>query len=227
MLTDAQRDALEAAAKKAAKEEIVAEPAEIAVDLPVEEIEEAPALEVVEEPAAPQRLPNVLVNAPVFDADGKATSYTNYKKSFMARIVLSSDEVQERYNVMKNALLSYKKVNARISWSYESIKSARTQLAKFAIRGKTLCMYLALDPRSLTDSKYNISDESESKKYDTVPCCLRLTSKRSIKWGLELIEKMAAELGLETNPKYAQVNYIPDAKSDEELLELGLIKKVD
>ena len=144
----------------------------------------------------------------------------------MARIVLSPAEVQERYNTLKNALLSYKKVSARISWSYESIMSGRTQLAKFAVRGKTLCLYLALDPKALGDTKYNVSDESESKKYDTVPCCLRLTSKRSIKWGLELIEKMVAELQLEANPKYTTANYIPDAKSDEELLALGLIKEI-
>ncbi len=214
--------------------EIVEEaPAEIVEEAPVEVVVEAP-VEVVEEDTDEneaedvkiERAPNVLVSVPVIGADGKATSYTNYKKSFMARIVLSSAEVQERYNVMKNALLSYKKVNARISWSYESIKSTRTQLAKFAIRGKTLCMYLALDPKTLGDSKYNVSDESESKKYDTVPCCLRLTSKRSIKWGLELIEKMATELELVADPKYTSENFVPDAKSDEQLLELGLIKQV-
>ena len=182
--------------------------------------------EADEEANKAPRQPNVLVSVPVVNAEGKTTSYSNYKKSFMARIVLSPDEVQERYNTLKNALLAFKKVNARISWSYESIMAGRTQLAKFAVRGKTLCLYLALDPKELGDTKYNVSDESESKKYDTVPCCLRLTSKRSIKWGLELIEMMAAKLQLETNPKYTASNYIPDAKSDEELLALGLIKEV-
>ena len=164
--------------------------------------------------------------APVVDESGKTTSYTNYKKSFLARVIQSPEDAQARYNDLKNALLAYKKAVARISWGYEAFKCNGELIAKFAIRGKTLCLYLALDPKALADTKYNVSDESESKKFDTVPCCLRLTSKRSVKWGLELIAMMAEEKKLEANPKYAVQNYIPDAKSDDELLEMGLIKEV-
>ena len=160
------------------------------------------------------------------DASGKTTSYTNYKKSFLARIVLSTDDTKERYNILKNALLSYKKVTARTSWSYESIKQGRTQLAKFSIRGKTLCLFLAIDPATLEDSKYNISNESDSKKFDTVPCRLRLTSKRSVKWGLELIAQLAEKEQLVPNPKYKEQNYIPESRSDEDMLAAGLIKEV-
>ena len=157
----------------------------------------------------------------------KTTSYTNYKKSFLARIVLAPDDVQERYNALKNALLSYKKVNARTSWSYESFKSGRKQLAKFAIRGKTLCLFLAIDPGPLmADSKYNVSDESASKKFETVPCRLRLTSKRSVKWGLELIEMLAAREGLVKNPKFESQKYLAAHQTTEDLIAQGLIKKI-
>ena len=43
---------------------------------------------------------------------------------------------------------------------------------------------------------------------------------------VELIEKMAEELGLVADPKYKSENFVPDAKSDEQLLELGLIKQI-
>ena len=152
--------------------------------------------------------------------------YSTYRRSFLARIIGSPKDVQERYDELKNALLSYKKVNARISWSYESIKAGRTQLAKFAICGKTLCLFLAIDPNTLEDSKYNVNYVGDSKKYETVPCRLRLTSKRSVKWGLELIALMAEKEGLEANPKYKATSYVPKAESDEVLLQKGLIKKV-
>ena len=266
-MTDAQRDALEAAAKKAgmqaaltATEEEVAEEAVAAVteDVTVEIVEEAAEAvaqeiteEIVEEAAdeaveetteeiaevededdeedevaVEQKVLKTLAVAPVVDATGKTTSYTNYKKSFLARVVLSEDDVQARYNDLKNALLSYKKVTARTSWGYESIKSGRAQLAKFAVCGKTLCLFLALDPVALKESKYNVSDKSSSKKFDTVPCCLRLTSKRSLKWGLELIAMLAEKEQLVANPKYKAVNYLPEAKTDEEMLALGMIKEV-
>ena len=212
-----------AAAEKAkAAEEEKAKAAEAPAEEPAAEEE---AEDEADEPK--QRAPITLISTPVVDADGKTTSYSNYKKSFLARIVLAPDDVQERYNALKNALLSYKKVNARTSWSYESFKSGRKQLAKFAIRGKTLCLFLAMDPGPLmADSKYNVSDESASKKFETVPCRLRLTSKRSVKWGLELIAKMAEIEELAANPKYKEVNYIPEAKSDEEMLAMGLIKEI-
>jgi len=135
-------------------------------------------------------------------------------------------DVQERYEMLKNALLSYKKVNGRVSWSYESFKSGRTQLAKFAIRGKTLCLFLAIDPATLEDSKYNITDVGSAKKYATVPCRLRLTSKRSVKWGLELIEMLAEKVQLEKNPKFTAQKYLADYQSTEELIAQNLIKKV-
>ena len=140
--------------------------------------------------------------------------------------MLSDAEVQNRYNELKNALLSYKKVTSRISWGYESIKSGRTQLAKFAVCGKTLCLFLALDPVALKESKYNVSDKGSSKKYETVPCCLRLTSKRSLKWGLELVAMLAEKEQLIANPKFKKSNYLPEAKTDEEMLAMGLIKQV-
>ena len=159
------------------------------------------------------------------DANGNVI-YSAYKKSFTARVIQSPDDVQERYEVLKNALLSYKKVNSRVSWSYDSFKTGKKQLAKFAIRGKSLCLFLALDPSTLEESKYNIANAGDSKKYETVPCRLRLSSKRSIKWGLELIEKLAEQEGLVLNPKYKPQSFRMENETTETLLEKGLIKKI-
>ena len=159
------------------------------------------------------------------DANGNVI-YSAYKKSFTARVIQSPDDVQERYEVLKNALLSYKKVNSRVSWSYDSFKTGKKQLAKFAIRGKSLCLFLALDPSTLEESKYNVANAGDSKKYETVPCRLRLSSKRSIKWGLELIEKLAEQEGLVPNPKYQPKSFRMENETTESLLEKGLIKKI-
>ena len=220
----------EAPAEEAPAEEAPAEEAP-AEEAPAEEapVEEAPAEEAPAEEAPaeePKDYTPLEANIPIVSAEGKTVAYSTYRRSFLARIIASPEDVQSRYDELKNALLSYKKVSARISWSYESIKSGRTQLAKFAICGKTLCLFLAIDPNTLEDSKYNVSFVGDSKKYETVPCRLRLTSKRSVKWGLELIELMAQKEGLEPNPKYTATSYVPANEPDEILLEKGLIKKV-
>ena len=152
--------------------------------------------------------------------------FSTYKKSFAARMSEATDEVKERYCAVKNALLSYQRVNARISWNYESFKSGRTQLAKFALRGKTLCLYLALDPKDPALAKYFVNDVSDERKFSTVPCRLRLTSKRSAKWAAELVDILAREKELSPNPKYKKQDFDFPALSTEEMLKEGLIRKV-
>ena len=236
---DAEKAAAEKAATEPVAEEPVAEtPAEPVAEEPVTEapaepvaeepVAEAPAEPVAEEPVA-ETPAEPVAEEPAAEADGEdgatSGSYSEYKRSFTARMIQAPVEVQERYEELKNALLSYKKVAARTSWGYESFKSGRDQLAKFAVRGKTLCLLLALDPNELEASKYNVTDVGSSKKYDTVPCCLRLTSKRSVKWGLELIALLASKNQLVPDPKFTAEKYVCEYESDEALLEKGLVKK--
>ena len=224
---EAAEEVAEEVAEEAA-EEVAEEATEEAVEETVEEITEEIVEEAAEEaPAAtvpPKAKPDRVVIAET-DANGNVI-YSAYKKSFTARVIQSPAEVQERYETLKNALLSYKKVNSRVSWSYDSIKSGRKQLAKFAIRGKSLCLFLALDMSSLEGTKYNVADAGTSKKYADVPCRLRLSSKRSIKWGLELIEKLAEQEGLVPNPKFAPKKWCMENETTESLIEKGLIKKI-
>ena len=224
----AAEEVAEEATEEATEEAVAEEATEEAVEETVEEITEEIVEEAAEEaPAAavpPKAKPDRVVIAET-DANGNVI-YSAYKMSFTARVIQSPAEVQERYETLKNALLSYKKVNSRVSWSYDSIKSGRKQLAKFAIRGKSLCLFLALDMSSLEGTKYNVADAGTSKKYADVPCRLRLSSKRSIKWGLELIEKLAEQEGLVPNPKFAPKKWCMENETTESLIEKGLIKKI-
>lgn len=216
----------EAPAEEApAEEETLEEPTEEAEEDDEEEESDTEAAPTTPTVATPPKAKADRIVIAETDANGNVI-YSAYKKSFTARVIQSPDDVQERYEVLKNALLSYKKVNSRVSWSYDSFKTGKKQLAKFAIRGKSLCLFLALDPSTLEESKYNVANAGDSKKYETVPCRLRLSSKRSIKWGLELIEKLAEQEGLVPNPKYQPKSFRMENETTESLLEKGLIKKI-
>ena len=223
--TKEEEPAEEPVAEETKEEEPAEEPTE---EEPAEESEEAdeeaPQIPVVDgNPTVPVAKGDQVVVAER-DAAGNMV-YSVYKKSFMARLIQSDKEIQERYETVKNALLSYKKVNSRVSWSYDSFKSGHNQLAKITIRGKTPYLYLALDPASLEGSKYNVTDAGKAKKYSTVPCRLRLTSKRSVKWATELIDVLAEKNGLVKNPKFQPETYVSENESTEALIEKGLIKK--
>lgn len=229
----------EAAAEEAAAAEAAVEKADIketVIDLPVDEAteNEPVAFETKEEVFAPTDSYGVITPP----ADGlteysvvKKPSFAGinvkirYVKSFSAKLCQSNDLLKERYSALKNELLSYKKAKARMSWHFETFRAGRPVIAKFAITGKTLSLYLALDPSEFTDTKYHFKDVSGVKKYQAVPMRLKIKSNRSVRWAKELIYVMSEKLGLKRFDK-DEVDFYPEYKSLEELIDLKLVKVI-
>ena len=107
------------------------------------------------------------------------------QKSFMAKLIQLDKDKQKYYTTLKNELLSYQKVKSRISWNFDTINAGRNKIAKFAVRGKSLCLYLALDPDKV-DDKYKV-EKIDSQKYAAVPCLYRIVNDRRVKYAIELI----------------------------------------
>lgn len=147
-----------------------------------------------------------------------------FVKSFTAKLSQSDDEVKNYYNVLKNYALSYKNTTSRISWHFDSINVGRSQVIKFAIRGKTLCVYLSLNADDYADSKYKV-EKVESKRFEGVPCLYRIKNDRRCEYAKELIDivmnNIPVEKGNDSNEDYS----VP-FESTETLLEKGLIKEV-
>ena len=147
-----------------------------------------------------------------------------YERSFMAKLIQSDEQCKKYYSILKNAFLSYKKVNSRVSWNYDSINYGRVQLAKFSVRGKTLNLYFAIDPETLKDTKYKV-ENNVSKKYKDVPCQFKITSDRRVKYALELIALVTDTYAVETG-KISKENFELPYESTETLVEKGLIREL-
>ena len=122
--------------------------------------------------------------------------YGNYDRSFLARLLLAAGTVKAYYAELANDLLGYKNVRCRISWACASFVCGRRILAKIAIKGKTLCLHLPLDPAAYVHTKYGAIDVSEVKKYAAVPTRLKVRSPRGVKYARQLISLAAKELSL-------------------------------
>lgn len=157
------------------------------------------------------------------EATGMAT-FVRYQKPFSVKLIQATDEAKEYYSYLKNVLLSYKKVNSKLSKGYDAFNRGRTKLAKLVIRGKTLCLYLALNPDDYAESKYKV-ERSESKKFADVPCLYRIKNQRRLKYAEELIAEMCEKLAL-VQGENQNVDYKPAYQSTYELMESGLIKKI-
>ena len=151
--------------------------------------------------------------------------YTVYRRSFESRLIQSKDVYKDYYSALKNELLSYKKIRSRISWACESFRQGRELKAKLAYRGKTLCLYLALNPDEYPENIYHQRNMGSKKKYAEVPMMVRVRSDLGLKRALQLIKILMEKDGVEPNAKYVAVDYskVP-YEPDAPLIERGLIK---
>ena len=147
-----------------------------------------------------------------------------YNRSFAAKLIQSEDKVKRWYSELKRELLSYKKVAARVSWRHESFRYGRPTAAKFVIRGKTLCLCLALDPAAYAESKYIVSDMSRYSKFAATPLLYRIKNERRCRYAKELIAKLfeGAEAAVPPEEDFSAIPY----EDTQSLVEKGLIRIV-
>lgn len=93
-----------------------------------------------------------------------------YDRSFKAKHIQMKDESKEWYSTLKNELLSYQRVKSRLSWRKETFRIGRMPLARFVIRGKTLCLLLAIEPSGLQGTKFTVDDVSAVASTADTPC---------------------------------------------------------
>lgn len=150
---------------------------------------------------------------------------TRYKRSFRAKIIESADAVKESYFALKNALLSYAGMSSQISWSNDRFALAGETLARIGVRGKTLCLYLDLDPAAYPTSVYHQRAVGDTKQYEKTPMMVKVRSATALKRALQLVAVLMERAGtvpVEREP----VDYAEDFafRSQEELIQEGLIK---
>ena len=147
-----------------------------------------------------------------------------YKKSFVAKLSLSSDDTLAYYSDLKNELLSYKKIKERTSWGYETFRRGRKLIAKLAVRGKTLRLYVALDPSNFEKA----IDVSHVKSHASVPCLLKIKNPRRLGYAKALIS-LAMQEAKVARKEIEYVDYTETFvyRDLESLIATGLIKVLE
>ncbi len=152
---------------------------------------------------------------------------TRLKRSFTAKLIESEEDVKDYYSELKNQLLSYVKVKSQINWSNDRFTYNHESIAKIGLRGKTLCLYLALNPEEFPTTVYHQKFAGDTKMYEKTPMLVKIKStvalKRSLKLVELLMEHVQAVKGERKTVDYA-TKYA--YRSEEQLLAEGLIKAV-
>ena len=147
-----------------------------------------------------------------------------YNKSFTAKLIQSDDEVKSYYSALKNELLSYDGIKTRMSWKGEAFYCGRKTYAKLAVRGKCVCLFLALNANDYAETKYKVDDMSEVAAYEKIPCLYRIKNDRRLKYSADLIA--TAMDGRKKLDGYTETDYAKQYPYEkiEPLIERKLVK---
>ncbi len=204
---------LERLMSDAEPEEPAAEPEEVAEEIAPEAVKPEP------KPVAPKPAPVVV---PVVEDESKMV---RYKRSFVAKIIGSEEEVKEYYSDLKNAILCYGKVRSQINWTNDRFFIGNDSIIKIAMRGRTLCVYLALNPDEFPETVYHQKFAGDTKMYELTPMMVKVKSAAAVKKVIRLIDLLMERNGAVKEDR-ERVDYAAQYffRTDEELLAEGLIK---
>ena len=207
--------------KKDSKVEAVAATEAVATPVVAETVkEEKPAKKAAAKPVAKPAVKPVA--APKAKPEGNSRKVI--QKSFVGKMSQATKEQKEFYNDIKNHLLSFDRVNSRVSWHFDSFNIGRQKAVKIAFRGKTIVAYLALDPKKYANTKYYPHDMSKKKKFADTPMMIKIKSARGVKFAKELIDTVCE--GLPAKKNFVAATYKFPAMSDKKLVENGMAKTV-
>ena len=106
---------------------------------------------------------------------------------------------QKLYRLPKEKKVRYKQIVALMDqkqgvtrWeSKNSItyKRGRKPLLKITIKGKSVCVFMAINPANYTATKYGIKDVSAVKAYRDYPAMCKVTSDRRLKYIINIINQ--------------------------------------
>ena len=201
-----------------------------AVPVHVHAVEPQPAAPA--EPAAPVAEPEAV--APVDDdREDEAPQYitegserVHYNRSYVAKLCQLGNDSTEWYTAIKNELLSYNRIKERTSWRRETFRLGRNALARIAVRGKTLCLLLAVEPSGYDGTKYKVENVSDTANTVDTPTLFRIKSARRLKYAKEMVADIMKELRIYKNPAYEPQDFYMPYEGDMALMERGLVKRV-
>ena len=168
-------------------------PAPVEEEQPEEEQpEEEPEDEEEEEEEEEESAPETPDNAPAGIGGSKGK---RRRASFETRLKNSEFDLRHKYYDLRDYIKWYGLRN-RISIPGDTFSYKRQRYVFVTIVGKHIRVYLNLDPQAYADSTIPV-EPAAAKKYEDLPCLLRVKSDLSYRRAKKLVDDLMAKIGLE------------------------------
>jgi hypothetical protein len=126
---------------------------------------------------------------------------------FSNRMASADVLLLDHYDELKNYILSFK-VKSRLSNTGDTFRLHKEEYVKITIAGKSLKLYLALNPEEYRDSTIPVDDASDKKIYQAIPLVFKVKSPLSVKRAKQLIDDVMKKKGLEQK----EIPFLPWSK---------------
>ena len=173
------------------EEQPAEEPAPAPAEEPAEEPEEEPADEEEDDEESDEAPADD--NAPAGLAEGAKGK--RRRASFETRLKNSEFDLRHKYYDLRDYIKWYGLRN-RISIPGDTFSYKRQRYVFITIVGKHIRVYLSLDPAAYADSTIPV-EPAAAKKYEDLPCLLRVKSDLSYRRAKKLVDDVMAKIGLE------------------------------
>ena len=117
-------------------------------------------------------------------------------RTFAEKLAVADSELKSEYLQIKEHLYKIKGLTVTCSNKFETYKCGSVCIAKLAIKGKTLNVYLGLNPQEYLETKYVFTDVSSVNAFKNYGMRVKVSSVRQVKWTKELISELTSKKGL-------------------------------
>ena len=191
-------------------EETTAEEAPV-VEEPVEEVTSTSEVVTTEEAKAEEPAAETPVSDVPLTSTGKPKII---RIPFTTRMLGADETMQNAYNHVKSVLMSYG-TKSRVSNSGDTFRKNKITLCKIVVAGKSLKLYIALDPQDYVDSTYPIKDASSKNIYKETPLVFKVRSGLSLRRVDELIRDCMDKHGFDPIDQVQEHDWVKELQNAE------------
>ena len=162
---------------------------------PAPQPEPEPEPEPEEEPEEEEEDEEEEEEAPVVEGpEGLVIKGKRKRKPFETRLRNSEFDLRHKYYDLRDYIKWYGLRN-RVSIPGDTFSYKRQRYAFVTIVGKHLRIYLQLDPKDYAESTIPV-EQAEAKKYEDLPCLLRIKSDLAYRRAKKLVDDLMAKIGM-------------------------------
>lgn len=186
----------------------------------VEKPVEKPEIKPITEEKETEQVPELVEEETIEEDDNEEASLSEnttkfpaiIAKPFPVRLNAAKDEVKSYYVELNKKLSSFKHVKHYVAKNGESFRYKNRTCAVIRIVGKTLRVYLDLNPDAYPITRFHQKNVSDLKRYVKTPMMVKVKSHTGLKKACVLIEDMARIYDMEAI-EAEKIDYLKEVKN--------------